>query len=119
MNEVGYWATLVGYLADNELARGTFSAFLIVVLSVPAALVGQGLKIFPDWVVPPDTIPVWLGGLGLMAGVAIGLYTVLPTDLSMTVGMAAGLGAKPAHDTHRRYKPYISKVMKRTNGGTK
>lgn len=109
--ELSFMETLVGMLSESEAAQGTVSGFLIGVLSVPMALIGQVLKWAPDWLIPPETVPVWLAGIGWIAGAAIGYFTVLPMSLAMTVGMGAGLGAKSAHDLHKKYRKY--------NGGDK
>ena len=101
-DSMGFVVVLTKMATDTELARGVTSAALMAALSAPMALLGQGLKWLPDRVVAPEAIPAVLGGVGLVAGVALGYYTPMDMDLSMAVGMGAGLGGKTAHDLQRR-----------------
>lgn len=89
--------------------RGIVAGGLMPILAIPAAIVGQSLKLLPKAIMDPERIPAVMALVGFLAGAALGYYTPLPMDLSIAVGTGAGFGSKTAHDEARR--------IKKRNGG--
>jgi hypothetical protein len=98
-----FWAALAAALDASPEVRGTVATGIAAVLSIPMALVGQGLKWLPDWLVQPARIPYILAVLGWLAGFTVGHYTPLPSDLSIMAGTLGGAGSKVARDGYRTY----------------
>lgn len=101
MNGAGFWDVLVG-LMEQEAVRGIMAGGLIVLLSIPKALIGEGLKAIPNTILPMERIPPVLALVGLVLGVLLGIYTPLPMDLSIAVGVGAGWGSGTTYDNRPR-----------------
>lgn len=107
----GFNAVLADLMA-NEVTRGVFAAGLITILSIPAAALGEALKRVPPVVLDPGRIPAVLALFGMIAGAAIGYATIVPMDLAISIGMAAGATSRSVHDEVRAF------TTKKKNGGT-
>lgn len=103
METAGFWDTLVGLLGDEGM-RGVISGGLIALLSFPNRAIGELFKLLPDTLMPPEAIPPALALLGLVAGILLGIYTPLPMDLSIAVGMGAGWASGATHDKYKGNK---------------
>jgi hypothetical protein len=99
---LGFAQVLAQMATETELARGVTSAGLMALLSAPMGWIGYALRAVPDRILAEDAVAPVLGFLGLVSGVALGHYSPLPMDLSMVVGMGAGLGGKHAQNLQER-----------------
>ena len=76
--------------------RGIMGAFVLAVLSIPLAILREGLRVLPARIVPPGTVTPILAGAGLVGMVWVASVTPFPIDLAITVGVGAGMGARAA-----------------------
>jgi hypothetical protein len=87
-------------LNENEVLKGWFVVGRGGILSIPAALVGEGLKRVASkmpWALAPERIPLIMMFVGGILGWWTANCMTMPTSIGIEIGAIAGGGSAVAY----------------------